>query len=229
MITLLTYAPSFGQPAASPFCVKAMMLLNMAGWEWTPEFLSDPRKMPYAKLPAIRVNGEIIADSDNIRAWLERQGADFDDGLCAKDRAYSRALIRMVEEHLYFHVVYDRWADDAVWPVIRDTYFKMIPRPVRDLVTGSIRRPAVASLKQMGIGRFTPEERLARAEPDLKAIADLLTGPFLFGDKPTAADASVAPQIAGMMATPVATLLGDRLRRDKVLVDYVARVHEATI
>lgn len=205
------------------------MLLNMAGWEWTPEFLSDPRKMPYAKLPAIRVNGEIIADSDNIRAWLERQGADFDDGLCAKDRAYSRALIRMVEEHLYFHVVYDRWADDAVWPVIRDTYFKMIPRPIRDLVTGSIRRPAVASLKQMGIGRFTPEERLARAEPDLKAIADLLTGPFLFGDKPTAADASVAPQIAGMMATPVATLLGDRLRRDKVLVDYVARVHEATI
>ena len=229
MITLLTYAPSFGQPAASPFCVKAMMLLNMAGLEWTPEFLSDPRKMPYAKLPAIRVNGEIIADSDNIRAWLERQGADFDDGLCAKDRAYSRALIRMVEEHLYFHVVYDRWADDAVWPVIRDTYFKMIPRPIRDLVTGSIRRPAVASLKQMGIGRFTPEERLARAELDLKAIADLLTGPFLFGDKPTAADASVAPQIAGMMATPVATLLGDRLRSDKVLMDYVARVHEATI
>ena len=73
------------------------------------------------------------------------------------------------------------------------------------------------------------EERLARAEPDLKAIADLLTGPFLFGDKPTAADASVAPQIAGMMATPVATLLGDRLRSDKVLMDYVARVHEATI
>lgn len=229
MITLLTYAPSFGQPAASPFCVKAMMLLNMAGLEWTTEFLSDPRKMPYAKLPAIRVNGEIIADSDNIRAWLERQGADFDGGLCAKDRAYSRALIRMVEEHLYFHVVYDRWADDAVWPVIRDTYFKTIPRPIRGLVTGRIRRPAVASLKQMGIGRFIPEERLARAEPDLKAIADLLTGPFLFGDKPTAADASVAPQIAGMMATPVATLLGDRLRSDKVLVDYVARVHEATI
>ena len=109
MITLLTFAPAFGQPAASPFCVKAMMLLNMAGVEWTPEYLSDPRKMPYSKLPAIRVNGEIIADSDNIRLWLEARGAEFNQGLTRAEMAYSRALIRMAEEHLYFHVGYDRW------------------------------------------------------------------------------------------------------------------------
>ncbi len=226
MITLLTYAPSFGQPAASPFCVKAMMLLNMAGVKWTPEYLNDPRKMPYAKLPAIRVNGEIIADSDNIRAWLESQGADFDAGLNTRDRAHSRALIRMVEEHLYFHVVYDRWVDDAVWPVTRDTYFTMIPKLLRGVITNQIRKPVIASVKQMGIGRFTPAERLARAEPDIQAISDLLTDPFLFGDKPTSADISVATQIGGMMATPVPTLLGNRLRGDQKLVDYVARVYE---
>ena len=229
MIELLTYAPSFGQAAASPFCVKAMMLLNMAGEKWTAKVLSDPRKMPYAKLPVIRADGNLIADSDNIRAWLEARGADFDAGLTPQQRASSRALIRMTEEHLYFHVVYDRWADDAVWPVTRDTYFAAIPRPIRGLVTNSIRKPAIASLMQMGIGRFTPQERLARAEFDLQAIRDTLTGPFLFGDKPTAADASIAPQLAGMMATPVPTLLGDHLRCDKVLVDYVNRVNEATL
>ena len=229
MITLLTFAPAFGQPAASPFCVKAMMLLNMAGVEWTPEYLSDPRKMPYSKLPAIRVNGEIIADSDNIRLWLEARGAEFNQGLTRAEMAYSRALIRMAEEHLYFHVGYDRWGDDAVWPTIRDTYFKDIPRPFLKFITGQIRKPVVTSFHQMGIGRFNPQERLARAEPDLKAIADLLTGPFLFGEKPTAADACVAPQLAGMMSTPVATLLGDRVRGDKVLVDYVARVAEGTL
>lgn len=229
MITLLTYAPSFGQPAASPFCVKAMMLLNMAGAAWTPEVLPDPRKMPYGKLPVIRVGHETIADSDNIRAWLEGQGTDFDAGLTPQQRAYSRALIRMVEEHLYFHVVYDRWADNAVWPVTRDSYFGMIPRPLRGLITNRIRKPVIASLHQMGIARFTPQERLARAEPDLQAITKLLTTPFLFGDRPTAADASIAPQLAGMMATPVPTLLGDRVRGDHVLVDYVARVREATL
>jgi len=46
---------------------------------------------------------------------------------------------------------------------------------------------------------------------------------------PTAADASVAPQLAGMMATPVSTLLGERVRGDKVLVDYVARVNQAVL
>lgn len=229
MITLLTFAPAFDQPAASPFCVKAMMLLNMAGVEWTPELYSDPRKMPYGKLPAIRVNGTVIADSDNIRAWLEGEGADFDQGLTQVERAYSRALIRMAEEHLYFHVGYDRWGDDVVWPTVRDVYFGDVPRPIRKFVTSRIRKPVVTSFRQMGIGRFNAKERLARAEPDLKAIADLLTGPFLFGEKLTAADACVAPQLAGMMATPVATLLGDRVRGDKVLVDYVARVSAAAL
>ncbi len=229
MIELMTYGPSFGQAAASPFCVKAMMLLNMAGEAWMPVVLTDPRKMPMAKLPVIRTDGELIADSDNIRAWLEARGADFDKGLTVHQHAQSRALIRMVEEHLYFHVVYDRWADDAVWPVTRDTYFADIPRPIRGIVTHSIRKPAVRSLHQMGIARFTPQERLARAQLDLTAIRDSLTGPFLFGEKPTAADASIAPQLGGIMATPVPTLLGNALRADNVLADYVTRVNEALL
>ncbi|MEN9011475.1 MAG: glutathione S-transferase family protein [Yoonia sp.] len=229
MIELMTYGPSFGQAAASPFCVKAMMLLNMAGEKWTPVVLTDPRKMPMAKLPVIRADGELIADSDNIRAWLEARGTDFDDGLTAQERAQSRAMIRMAEEHLYFHVVYDRWADDSVWPIIRDTYFADIPRPIRGIITNSIRRPTVRSLYQAGIARFTPEERLARAQLDLTAIRDSLTGPFLFGDRPTAADASIAPQLGGIMATPVPTLLGDALRADAVLADYVIRVNEALL
>lgn len=109
--------------------------------------------MPYGKLPAIRIEDQIIADSENIRAWLEAQGAAFDVGLTQAQKALSHALIRMAEEHLYFHVVYDRWADDAVWPVIRDTYFGMIPRPIRGFVTNKIRKPQVASLHKMGIGR----------------------------------------------------------------------------
>lgn len=193
------------------------------------ELLTDPRKMPYEKLPVIRADGKLIADSDNIRMWLEARGADFDAGLDAQQRTQSRALIRMVEEHLYFHVVYDRWADDAVWPVTRDVYFGAIQKPIRRFITNGIRKPVIASSKQMGIGRFTPQERLARAELDLQAIRDTLTGPFLFGLKPTAVDASIAPQLSGMMATPVPTLLGDRLRGDKMLVDYVQRVSEATL
>lgn len=55
MITLITYAPAFGQVAASPFCVKAIWLLNMSGQKWQREDSMDPRRMPKQKLPVIRV------------------------------------------------------------------------------------------------------------------------------------------------------------------------------
>lgn len=98
MITLITFAPSFGQVAASPFCVKAIWLLNMSGQSWNREDTADPRSMPKQKLPAIRVSDTLIADSDNIRVYLETLGADFDAGLSDMEKSTSRAFIRMAED-----------------------------------------------------------------------------------------------------------------------------------
>lgn len=229
MITLITFAPSFGQPAASPFCVKAIWLLNQSGLPWQREDTADPRKMPKGKLPAIRTpEGEIIADSENIRSYLESQGAKFEVGLSDMDKATARAFIRMAEEHHYFHVVLDRWGNDTVWPTIRDTYFAQIPRPLRGFVTNRLRKTLLASMNAQDLGRFSAEERMARLEPDLEAITTRLWhGPFLFGDQPTAADASVAAMLANMRATPGETLLTTRIRADEVLCGYIDRVSAA--
>lgn len=228
MITLITYAESFGQPAASPFCVKAIWLLNMSGQDWQREDTPDPRKMPKQKLPAIRIGGDIIPDSDNIRTYLEEQGADFDAGLSDMEKSTSRAFIRMAEEHMYFHVVMDRWGDDSVWPIIRDTYFAIIPKLLRGFVTNKLRKTCLQGMHAQGLGRLTPQERLERIEPDLKAITTRLWhGPFLFGDKPTAADASVAAMLANMRATPGKTLLKMRIAEDEILCRYIDRASDA--
>jgi len=228
MITLLTFAPSFGQPAASPFCVKAIWLLNLSGQPWGREDLADPRKMPHGKLPAIRMNGRIVPDSDNIRRALETLGADFDTGLSALDRANARAFIRMAEEHMYFHQVLDRWALDHVWPTIRDTYFAMIPRPLRGIVTGRLRKALIRGMHAQGLGRLTERQRLDRLEPDLRAIATRLeASPFLFGNAPTSADASVGAMLGGMRATPFETLLQQRIANDAKLSAYVDRCSAA--
>lgn len=228
MITLITYGPSFGQPAASPFCIKAIWLLNMSGQPWQREDTPDPRKMPKAKLPAIRVGQQIIPDSDNIRSYLEQQGADFDAGLSDMEKATSRAFIRMAEEHMYFHVVMDRWVDDSVWPAIRDTYFAMIPKLLRGIITNRLRKTVIKGMHSQGIGRFTPQERLERIEPDLQAITTRLwQGPFLFGDQPTAADASVASMLANMRATPGKTLLKTRIAEDEILCRYIDRASDS--
>ena len=88
----------------------------------------------------LRTPDGLIHDSDNIRAHLETLGHNFDAGLSDVDRATSRAFIRMAEEHLYFHLVMDRWGNDVVWPTVRDTYFKEVPKALRGFVTRSIRK-----------------------------------------------------------------------------------------
>ncbi|SPH19323.1 hypothetical protein ASD8599_00048 [Ascidiaceihabitans donghaensis] len=228
MITLTVFPPMFGETSASSFSTKAIYLMTMAGVPWTRENSSDPRKWPKGKLPAITVDGKVIGDSDGIRAYLEAQGADFDKGLSDLEKSTSRGLIRMAEDHLYYHVMLDRWADDAVWPTIRDAYFADIPKPLRGLITGGLRRNVMKGMHVQGLGRLSPEERLARANQDLEAITTRLwEGPFLFGEQPTLADACVAPVLGGLRSTPVATLLSKRVSEDAVLGAYIDRVDEA--
>lgn len=79
-----------------------------------------------------------------------------------------------------------------------------------------------------GLGRLTPEERLQKIEPDLQAITTRLWhGKFLFGDHPTAADASVAPMLAGMRTTPGKTLIKTRIAEDEILCRYLDRAEDA--
>jgi glutathione S-transferase len=229
MITLLTYAPAFDTPAASPFCVKAMMLLNLAGVAWQSEVMSDPRKMPKQKLPAIRVDNQLIADSENIRTYLEANGADFDASLTNAERAQSRAIIRMVEEHLYFHCMLDRWADDAVWPTVKAVYFSAMPALPRKFVPNMLRKALLKGMMVQGLARFTSEERLERIDLDLTAIATLVGDGFLFRDTPTAADASAGAFMDGALKTPVETLLTKRIKNDAILMAYADRCNAAMI
>jgi glutathione S-transferase len=79
-----------------------------------------------------------------------------------------------------------------------------------------------------GVGRHSGDERLARAGKDIQAVMALLADkPFLFGDTPTAADASVAPMIACMAASPTETMLSKRINADAPLMAYLERVRSA--
>lgn len=229
MIKLYTYRKGFGQFSFSPFCVKAAWLLNMAGVQWERHDMDDPRKMPYGKLPAIGLqDGTVIADSDNIRTHLETGGHDFDAGLSSGNRAASRAFIRMAEEHIYFHQVIDRWGDDANWKIIQQAYFDFMPGLIRGFVTRKLRKDLMRTMHGLGLGRMTVQERLQRVEPDLRAIADQLSGkPFLFGEAPHAADASVGAILGGIIAAPAPTDLSRRVSGDDVLSAYVARCEAA--
>ncbi|MEL6841499.1 MAG: glutathione S-transferase family protein [Pseudomonadota bacterium] len=223
MITLITYQAGFGQLSYSPFCVKAIWLLQAAGVAWQREDNNDPRKFPHAKLPAIRTPDGVIGDSHNIQSYLEGQGANFWGDVT--DRSTGHAFIRMAEEHMYFHLLLDRWANDDIWAIIRDKYFADVPKLVRKPVTGFIRKAVLKGADAQGLGRFTPAERLDRIEPDLVAIAARLQNhPYLMGAQISLPDYSVAAMLCGMLAAPLSTPLKERVAQDAILSDYATRV-----
>lgn len=228
MNTLVIYPAVFGEPSASPFCVKALCMLEAAGVDYEVEETADLRKAPKAKLPVLRTDDGVIADSDQIRDYLEHKtGFDFDEGLSGKDRAISRAVIRMVEEHIYFAIVYDRWGNDENWAHVKQAFFSEIPFPVRGLISSQVRKQALASLNGQGMGRHSDRERFERVEKDITAIRGMIEDKrFLFGDEPTAADMSVVAMLSAVLATPVETDTSRFVRNDGTLAAYVVRGRE---
>jgi len=228
MLTLLTFPAAFGQFSASPFCVKSAYMLQHSGHRWQRSDMLNPGRMPHQKLPVLRTSERLLPDSDIIRSWLEAQGAEFDTGLNDVEKAQSRALIRMAEEHIYHHIVLDRWGNDEVWPILRDLFFPEIPALLRRPVSQAIRKSVLKRMDGIGVSRFSDAERNDRLERDLEAISAFLwQSSFLLAEHPTAADMSVGPVLAAMRATPVETPLTRRIKQDNLLNSYVDRIEQA--
>ena len=113
MITLYAFGPQFGLPDSSPFVTKADVLLKMAKLPFEIN-LKGFRKAPKGKLPYIKDDGELIADSTFIRRHLEsKHKIDFDRGLSAEQKAIAWAFEKLAEDHLYWTIVDARWTIDA--------------------------------------------------------------------------------------------------------------------
>ncbi|MGH6811339.1 MAG: glutathione S-transferase family protein [Methylocella sp.] len=203
MITLYTFGPYFGLPDASPFVIKAMLLLKFAGLEYR-EDRGGFRKAPKGKLPYINDDGLIVADSTFIRFHIEKKYRfDFDAGLTPEQKAAAWAIEKMCEEHLYFALVAARWLDRANFAKGPAQFFKAVPMPLRPAVQGLVRHKIEKTLKLQGFGRHTPVEQDELAIADVEALATLIGDKaFLMGDRPCGADAAVFAFVAGFL-TPV--------------------------
>lgn len=225
MIKLTVYPASFEEPTASPFCMKSICMLHAAGLPYEIIETGDPRGAPKQKLPFIEVDSLRIPDSEEIRAFIETAAdLDFDEGLTERERGISRSIIRMVEEHVYFAIVADRWGEDDNWEHVRRAFFSDIPAIIRGFVTRQIRKQALAQLDGQGMGRHSAEERFDRVRRDMIAIREILGDkPFLFGENPTGADYSVVPMLRASIVTPVTKPLGAFIKSDPTLMGYVTR------
>lgn len=224
MLHLLTFPPGFDEPSLSPFCVKAMILLEMAGQEWRPEWTAMPPRASYGKLPALRTPDGLIPDSHFIQDWLESQGAELFPGLSAREVAQARAVTVMVEQGLRLGLVNDRWLRDDCWPHLERLAFGGMPAPLRLVVPGMVRGGIRKLLKKQGMATYSEEHRLRILRADLDALdTQLRDRPWLFGAVPTAADAAVLPVLSMLDNLPCDTPLRQLVRRRDSLLAYVTR------
>jgi len=226
MIKLHQFAPAFGLPNASPFCMKVETYLRMAGLAFEPVNSGDVFKAPKGKLPVIEDDGTIVADSHFIIEHLKaRHGVPLDAGLAPQERAVATAFQRLFEENLYWAVVQTRWIDDAGWAKTREAFFGAMPLPLRWIVPTLARRGLRAQMRGHGMGRHSAAEIHAIGCRDVTAVAVFLADkPFMLGERPSSLDATAHAFLANLLWAPVDSPIQRCARGRPTLEAYCQRM-----
>jgi glutathione S-transferase len=218
----------WGLPSISPFCLKLDAYLRIVNVPFRAVVDATPFKGPKGKLPWIEHDGKKIGDSGFIIEYLEsRLGCDANQGLSAAERGIALALRRLIEENLYWTMVYDRWMVEENWRVFRDVVLAGIPVPVRQIIALFARRGVRRQLVGHGIGIHARDEIHAIGRRDVGAIADVLgEKPFVLGGTATEIDAIAYGFLANIANVPIASPVKDEVSKRANLVAYLERMRK---
>jgi len=131
----------------------------------------------------------------------------------------------MLEDHLYWAIVYFRWMDDANFEAGPARFFDTLPRDVRDETRQKARANVARNLFGQGIGRHDPSEIADLGCRSLGALASLLGNKaFLMGPSIAAVDATAFAMLASATAPVFSTPLKDFAQARENLMVYQTRL-----
>ncbi|WP_379546037.1 glutathione S-transferase family protein [Qipengyuania sp. DSG2-2] len=215
----------WGLPSVSPFCLKLDAVLRMAHVEHQSLTASTPFGGPKKKAPWIEHDGRKIGDSSLIIDYLkDRFAVDIDAHLTEEERGLATATGRMVEENLYWAMVYDRWQRPENWPILKQSVLGDIPAPARAIIAPIARRGVAKQLQGHGMGLHSPQEIEAIAQRDITALAAILGNKdWFFGGAPGLADATVYSLLANILHVPFDSPMKDMITQHPALPAFVDR------
>lgn len=227
MTTLYGWGPMFDCPSPSPYVMKADIQLQMLGVDFK-RGIADLESVPKQKAPYVDDDGEIIEDSNFIRAHFERKlGKSLLDGLAPRQQALCWALERMAEGHLAGVMAGERWMNDANFRKGPAMFFAGVPAEMRQQVIDETRESIRTTRWASGIGRHSHDEQMQLAAWDLAAIAAQLGDRlFLLGDEPTVADASVSAMLISCATPYFDSPLVGLVHAHTNLAGYIRRMEE---
>ncbi|HEY6463438.1 MAG TPA: glutathione S-transferase family protein [Polyangiaceae bacterium] len=226
------FGNAFGMPDSSPFVVKVETYLRMTDQPYEA-VTGDIRKAPRKQLPIVTIDGEIVPDSTAIVERLEGARPEkLDAHLDDRQRAVGQAVKSMLEEHLYFSILYMRWVTDEGWaifePSLRELLGTMgVPGMLKGVVAGQARKQTVNRTQVQGVGRQPRSEIVAASKKILDSFSTLLgAGPFFFGDRPTTYDATAYAFAVGALCPAFDNEVRKHAASKENLVGYEARLKD---
>lgn len=221
----------WGLMSVSPFCLKLDAVLRMMQVPHTAITAATPFAGPKKKAPWIEHEGRKIGDSSFIIAYLiERFGRDPDATLTPVQRGQSVAIQRLVEENLYWAMVFDRWVRPENWPLLKGSVLGQIPAPIRAVIAPLARRGVRRQLVGHGLGLHSEADIQAIAQRDIAALGDMLGQQlWFFGADPSTADAVVYSLLANIrdpaFASPMKQMIASHANLDSFLDRFRARFY----
>ncbi|MES2217498.1 MAG: glutathione S-transferase family protein [Pseudomonadota bacterium] len=226
MIELYQYPPHWGLLNASPFCMKLEVYLKLARIPYQTHLINIPKKSPSHKLPFIKDGNKTICDTSVIIDYLKATyGNPLDQQLSQVQQARAVMAQRLLEDHLYFAIVYSRWIDEDNWKKTSAEFFQSLPKILQIIVPGVIQKKVKKQLWQQGTGRLSKENIYAAGQKDLAAVAELLGNqPFFLGDSITSIDATIYTFLSCILYPPINSPLQAYIKQTPSLIAYCDRI-----
>ena len=224
-ITVYQFSRAWGLPNPSPFCMKLEGYLKLGQLPFKVIEQNDPRKGPKSKIPYVKIDKQIMGDSEQIYEYLHSHHAiDLDASLTDEQKAVQHAMRSMCEESLYFVMLYSRWMDDDNWDQVRDTMFGGIPKLIRPVITNQIRKKIQGDLVGQGMGRHNRAEVYSIGAKHVHALGQYLGEKKWFGgEQPVKLDVVAVSYLANILKPPIETPLKETVNKWPNLVSFTDR------
>ncbi|MEO9462557.1 MAG: glutathione S-transferase family protein [Marinomonas sp.] len=222
---------AWGLPSVSPFCLRLDAFLQMSGIAHERITAPTPFPAPKNKAPWIEYKGETMGDSSLVIAFLMKEfDVDPDAHLNTEQRGMAVAIQRLIEENLYWAMVYDRWRRPENWALLKGTVLSAIPAPIRMVLAPIARRGVSKQLNGHGMGNHSPDEIAAIAQRDIDALAGILgEKPFFLGGSPSMADAAVYSLLINIrdveFASPMKAMIAAHANLNAMLDRFKAQIY----
>lgn len=228
MITVYQFPRAWSCSSASPYCVKVTAFMQLTGIPFKVVSLMSSNKAPYKKLPYI-TDGELtIADSNVIINYLmQTYQVSLDSHLNEQQAAQALAIQSMIEDKLYYILVYARWIDEDTNKLMKRAFKRGLPPLIDKIAFYLAQRSAKNQVYFQGIGRHPKTQIYAFGKKILQALLTLLGDkPYLLGEKLATVDISAYAFLSALIRTPIDHPLRHWLLEQQAILDYCERVEK---